>query len=293
MHFRKILFPIVFSEATADIASSVRDMAQRCDAAVTVLNACNLAPEYITGPALDTPCDSKERSNSFAPVLQQMRNQQARRLEEFACTHFSGIDHTGRTEIGDPAAVIEWVAKCEKTDLIMMPTRGPGRFRRLLLGSVTSKIVHDISCPVWTSVHKPEPVSALSLGYRSILCAVRMNFEDDIVLDVASFLVQICAARICLLYAQSASDERNPEYISQSVRQAFWRVCVARRKQITPGVSVRILRTDLSAGIRHIALELGADLIIVGRGREAGSFSPALSPLHTIIRESPCPVLSV
>ena len=169
-----------------------------------------------------------------------------------------------RTEIGDPAAVIEWIAKCDKTDLIMMPTRGPGRFRRLLLGSVTSKILHDISCPVWTSAHNPEPVSALSLGYRLILCAVRMNLEDDVVLDVASIFVQICAARICLLYAQSATDDRNPEYISQSVKQAFRRVCVARRIQVTPDVSVRIMRTDLSAGIRHTALELGADLIIVG-----------------------------
>jgi nucleotide-binding universal stress UspA family protein len=293
MHFRKILFPIVFSEATADIASSVRDMAQRCDAAVTVLNACNFVPEYISGPAPDTPCDSKERANSFSPILQQARIQQARRLGEFACTHFSGVEHTERTEIGDPAAVIEWIAKCDKTDLIMMPTRGPGRFRRLLLGSVTSKILHDISCPVWTSAHNPEPVSALSLGYRLILCAIRMNLEDDVVLDVASIFVQICAARICLLYAQSATDERNPEYISQCFKQAFRRVCVVKRIQVTPDVSVRILRTDLSACIRHTALELGADLIIVGRGGEAGNFSPAFSPLYTIIRESPCPVLSV
>jgi nucleotide-binding universal stress UspA family protein len=291
--FRKILFPIAFSEAASDMAPSVKEMAQRFNAAVTVLNACNLAPEYITGPAFETPCDSKERSMSFAPVLQQMRNQQARRLEEFACTHFSGIDHTERTEIGDPAAVIEWVAKCEKTDLIVMPTRGPGKFHRLLLGSVTSKILQGISCPMWTSVHTPGPVSALSRGYRSILCAVRMNLEDEIVLDVASFFVEIYAARICLLYAQSASDERKPEYLSQSVNQAFRRVCVARRKQIAPEVCVRILRKELSAGIRYAALEHGADLIIVGRGREEGSFSPALSPLYTIIRESPCPVLSV
>ena len=293
IHFRKILFPIAFSEAAAAMASSVREMAQRFNAAVTVLNACNLAPEYISGPAPDAPCDSQERPTFFSPALQEMRNQQERRLEEFARTHFSGIGHTERIEIGDPAAVIEWVAKCEGTDLIMMPTRGLGRFRRLLLGSVTSKVLHDITCPVWTSVHKSEPVSALPLGYRSILCAVVMNREEDIVFDVASLFVQVYGARICLLHIQSTSDEQGTEYISQSVKQAFKRVCVAGREQVVPDVCERILKTDLSEGIRQTALEQGADLTIVGRGRERGSFSRGLSQLYTVIRESPCPVLSV
>jgi|SRR5665213_1619685 hypothetical protein len=44
-------------------------------------------------------------------------------LEGFAYTHFADIGHTERIEIGEPAAVIEWVAKCEGIDLIMMPTR--------------------------------------------------------------------------------------------------------------------------------------------------------------------------
>jgi nucleotide-binding universal stress UspA family protein len=293
MHFRKILFPIAFSEAAAAMASSVREMAQRFNAAVTVLNACNLAPEYISGPAPDAPCDSQERPTFFSPALEEMRNQQLRRLAEFARTHFSGIGHTERIEIGDPAAVIEWVAKCEGTDLIMMPTRGLGRLRRLLLGSVTSKVLHDITCPVWTSVHKSEPESALPLGYRSILCIAGMKREQPIVFDVASLFVQIYGARICLLLIQSTSDELVTENTSQSVKQAFERVCVAGRKQIALDVCARILKTNLSEGIRQTALEQGADLTIVGCGREWGSFSRGLSQLYTVIRESPCPVLSV
>jgi hypothetical protein len=128
VRFRKILFPIAFSEAAVAMASSVREMAQRFNASVTVLNACNLAPEYISGPALDAPCDLKERTIFFSPALQEVRNQQERRLKEFVRTHFSGIGHTERIEIGDPAAVIEWVAKCEKTDLIMMPPEDWGGF---------------------------------------------------------------------------------------------------------------------------------------------------------------------
>ena len=128
MHVRKILFPTAFSEAAAAMASSVREMAQRFNAAVTVLNVWNLAPEYISGPAPDAPCDSQERPTFFSPALQEMRNQRQLRLEGFAYTHFADIGHTERTEIGEPAAVIEWVAKCEGIDLIMMPTRDWGSF---------------------------------------------------------------------------------------------------------------------------------------------------------------------
>lgn len=293
MHFRKILFPIAFSEPAAAIASSVREIARRFNARVTVLNAWNPAPEYISGPAPDAPCDSKERAILFSPTLQEVQNQQERRLEEFARAYFSGIDHTERIEIGDPATVIEWVAKCDESDLIMMPTRGRGWFCSMLRGSVTSRVLHNITCPVWTSAHKSEPVSTLTPGYRSILCAVGMNLEDDAVLDVACLFVQMYGARICLLHAQSTSDEQDTEYSSQSLKQAFMRGCVARRIHIAPDICVRILRMEISEGIRQTALEQGADLTIVSRGRENGGFSHTWSQLYTIIRESRCPVLSV
>ena len=47
-------------------------------------------------------------------------------------------------------------AKANQIDLIMMPTHGYGRFRALLLGSVTAKVLHDADCPVWTAVHREE-----------------------------------------------------------------------------------------------------------------------------------------
>ena len=108
------------------MAALVREMAERFKATVTVLHAVNLAPEYISGPPRDTPCDSKETAIVFSPALQELRAQQEQRLKEFAGTHFSGIRHTERIEDGDPAMVIEWVVRCENTDLIMMPTRGLG-----------------------------------------------------------------------------------------------------------------------------------------------------------------------
>ena len=139
------------------MAYSVREMAERFNASVTVLNAFNPLPEYFQGPSIDDRCNSKEEpSLPYSPALLELRDLQKKHLETFSEKYFSGIRYSARINDGDPAMVIEWVAKCEKADLIMMPTRGLGRFRRLLLGSVTSKILHDTSLPLWTSVHKED-----------------------------------------------------------------------------------------------------------------------------------------
>ena len=289
----RILFPIAFSEAVAAMAPSVREMAGRFNATVTVLHAINLAPEYISGPALNTPCGSKEEPTFFSPALQEMRSQQKRRLEEFSRSHFSGIPYTERIEDGDPAAIIEWVAKCEDSDLIMMPTRGLGRFRRLLLGSVTSKVLHDIACPVWTNVHKSEPAAALPGGYRSILCAVGVNPEEDHVFNAASLFARTYGASVCLVHVQSPSDKQDRHSTAQSIKYRFDRACIASGRGIAMDVSVRILGGEIPEGICRTAHDEGADLLIVGRGHARESLSRAWSHLYAIIRESPCPVLSV
>ena len=293
MNIRRILFPIAFSEAVAVMAPSVREMAERFNAAVTVLHAINLAPEYISGPAPNTPCGSKEEPTFFSPALQELRSQQKRRFEEFSRAHFSGIPYTERIEDGDPAATIEWVAKCEDTDLIMMPTRGLGRFRSLLLGSVTSKVLHDIACPVWTNVHKPEPAADLPVGYGSILCAVGVNSDEDHVFNAASLFGCTCGTRVCLVHVQSPSDKQDRDSTAQSFKCRFDRACIASGRGIAVDASVRILDGEIPESICRTALDEGADLLIVGRGHARERFARAWSHLYAIIRESPCPVLSV
>lgn len=292
MHVRRILFPIAFSEAVAAIAPSVKEMAEHFNAAVTVLHAVNLAPEYFPGPAPDTPCESSV-SITFSPALQELRSQQERRLEAFAVLHFSGIDHTQRIEDGDPATVIEWVAKCENTDLIAMPTKGLGRFRRLLLGSVTAKVLHDIACPVWTNVHKPDPTSTLSSGYRTILCAVRIGSGEEHVFEAASLFARAYGAKVCLLRIQPPGDEWERQSVADALRRSFERACATTGKDVAIDISVRVLNGDLMEGIRRTLREEEAELLIVGRGHAMENFSRAWSHLYTIIRESSCPVLSV
>jgi nucleotide-binding universal stress UspA family protein len=293
MQLHRILFPIAFSAAGASMAPLVREMAERFKATVTVLNAINLAPEYISGPAPGTPCDSKESAICFSPALQEMRAQQEQRLNEFSSAHFSGIRRTERTEDGEPAAVIEWVAKCEHTDLIMMPTRGLGKFSRLLLGSVTSKVLHDIACPVLTSIHRPDSIPALPGEYRSIFCAVGVNPDDDHVFNAANLFAHAYGAKVSFLHIQSPSNEQDRQITAQTIKDRFDRAYLAGGGGVATEISVRVLQGDIAEGICCAARDEGANLLIVGRGHARTRFSGAWSHLYSIIRESSCPVLSV
>ncbi len=72
------------------------------------------------------------------------------RLADFAHANFPGLHVESYTGIGEPGAVIQDIVQRQGTDVVMLPTHGRAPLRRFLLGSVTAKILHDLTVPVWT-----------------------------------------------------------------------------------------------------------------------------------------------
>jgi nucleotide-binding universal stress UspA family protein len=290
--FRKILFPIDFSDAAAAMVPYVAEMAQRFNATVTVLNAFDAVADFSLAPSLLDPFNSEPIAIPYTRELQELRKQREQHLQEFSQAQFSRVAHTTRIEDGDPATVIERTAQRENTDLIMMPTKGHGRFRRLLFGSVAAKVLHDVRCPVLTSAHEPHQGSASTTGYRSILCAVELNPEADVVLAAAALIAQTYGARICLLHIEPSFREHGGQGSAQTIRSAFEGALNAESRGVGD-LTVRVLDAAIPEGIRRAAIEEKADLVVVGRGHQRETLSRIWSHLYTIIRESPCPVLSV
>jgi nucleotide-binding universal stress UspA family protein len=291
--FRKILFPVDFSAATIAMVPLVREIAQRFDASVTVLNAFNLVRTYSLAPDVEGMSGVEPSAIPYTEALQELRDRRERRLEQFASTRFSGISHSTRIEDGDPTLVIEWAARNDNADLIMMPTKGMGKFRRLLLGSVTAKVLHDVTCPVLTSAHEPQPTLTASDGLQSILCAVALSSQSDAVFRAAGFLAQAYGARICLLHIEPSPGENCLPTVSEEIVRSYERALDSDRRGKGANPSVRIQDAAIPEGIRQTAIEEAADLVVVGRGHMQGTISQAWSHLYSIIRESPCPVLSV
>ena len=76
---------------------------------------------------------------------------------------------------GDPPRKIEEAADSAEAPLIVLPTHGYGPFRRFVLGSVTTKILHDLTCPVFTGAHVPEIPIYGSKPYQRVACAVDLR----------------------------------------------------------------------------------------------------------------------
>jgi len=60
---------------------------------------------------------------------------------------------------GDPAHEIAEAARSHNAGLIIMATHGYWTLCRLLLGSVTAKVLHETQCPVLTGAHLEESES--------------------------------------------------------------------------------------------------------------------------------------
>ena len=65
-----------------------------------------------------------------------------------AACQAAGVHFTARSERGAAAATIEQIAREEKVDHIIMGTRGLGSIRGLLVGSVTTQVIHLVDVPV-------------------------------------------------------------------------------------------------------------------------------------------------
>lgn len=59
-----------------------------------------------------------------------------------------GLSINSKLLSGDASSVILDFCEKDKHDIIIMGSRGMGKFKELVLGSVSSKVIHHSSCPV-------------------------------------------------------------------------------------------------------------------------------------------------
>jgi hypothetical protein len=105
----------------------------------------------------------------------------------------------------------------------------------LLLGSVTAKVLHDVTCPVLTSAHEPQPTLTASDGLQSILCAVALSSQSDAVFRAAGFLAQAYGARICLLHIEPSPGENCLPTVPEEIVRSYERALDSdREKERTP-----------------------------------------------------------
>ncbi len=285
----KILLPVDFSERCLGAARYAEALAAHFHSEIILLHVVEpVRYEFST----------LEFGGTVMTDLAANRSVQAQRqLEGFLAEELEGARVRRVLVEGDPAGQIIRYAHSEQVGLITMPTHGYGPFRRFILGSVTAKVLHDADCPVWTGVHLEEAPAVASIGFRKILCAVDLGPQSRKALCWAAQVAGEYNAQLIVAHAIPAIEARPGEYYDQSlnleVRSAALEELAKLQESLNVQAEVFVEGGDAPKVVCRAARQRQADLLVIGRGSAAGIFGRLRTNAYAIIRESPCPVVSV
>jgi len=284
--FRHILFPVDFSDRSELVRPLVKSLAQQSNARLTLMHVVQIPTGWYGGV------------DGGYPILFDLPQMEAAALKELGT--FLGDESLVTStvaSVGDPAVEISRYAAANHVDLIMMPTHGYGKFRNLLLGSVTAKVLHDAQCAVWTAAHTENPEVTKHLELKSIMAAIDLSDGSvDLIRHYAKLAIDF-QAKLRLVHAlpDSGVDVRyglDPQFrlfIAQSARDRI----AEMQTQAGTKFEVCMEEGSVSKIVCASALHHEADLVLLGRDTIRAPFGQLRTNAYSIIRDSPCPVLSV
>ena len=137
----KILLATDGSEEAQLAATTAADLAEETDSELHVLT---VGPDFPLYELTEHPADFEDVLRKNRREAKEVLEQQAKRIEQSGAT----VKETHLRE--GPAAEEEIVEVAEElgAGMIVMGSRGHGRLRRALLGSVSDAVVRHAHCPV-------------------------------------------------------------------------------------------------------------------------------------------------
>ena len=281
-----ILFPVDFSASCLAMAPYVKRAANLTGARVSLI--------HVYDPA---------SYNGFEIYLRPIREIAAEhqlvardKLAQFLQDEFPVPDHPRILVAGDAATEIAEAAK-HGFDLIVMPTHA-GRFRRMLLGSTTAKVLNDADIPVLTSEHA-ETIAPRPLEHREWLCSIGLNADSERVLRYAQRAAKEIGANFSIIHAIQAHDPDLPvqldleqKFHSAEREQARQLIAELQRK-VGSEAPVHITVGSVKMALLDAVRRFDADALIIGRSPQPGTNGRLRDLTYAIVRDSPFPVLSV
>jgi nucleotide-binding universal stress UspA family protein len=289
---RHILCPVDFSEYSANAVNHAIGLARWYDARLTLLHVVQ------TVGVVDLPP---------LPLQDAERRKLDERLRAM-CPSAPGVTVEYRLHEGaDPPEGILAHAQAERADLLVVGSHGRTGFGRLLLGSVTEKVLRRAPCPVMVvprAAAKTPPGTVPVLS--SILCPVDFSKASVASLTLAMNLAQESNAALTVMHSIEIPPELN-DYLPPSdfdvdaMRAAAEAAALQRLGALIPDsvrtyCSVEILVVEGAAyrQILKVAAERQARLIVIGvHGRGALDLMVFGSNTARVTRAATCPVLVV
>jgi nucleotide-binding universal stress UspA family protein len=149
---------------------------------------------------------------------------------------------------------------------------------------------------VWTGVHVEETPPA-SAAFANVMCAVDLTEKSIPTMQLASKLAQNFKAKLWLVHAVPGAETRPEKYFDTDL-QAFLQDEARKtltKMQADAGVVGQLCfgAGEVPHVVHDAASHHNADLLVIGRGHATRTLGRLRTNVYSIIRQSPCPVISV
>ncbi len=282
--FQHILFPVDFSDRSKALCPYVKAIVDQFRAKLTLINVVGMPIDTVGG--VDRSFPVVFDFPAMEPIVKE-------RLRDYM--NAPGADIV--VELGDAAVAISDYARDHGVDLIMMPTHGYGKFRSLLMGSVVSKVLHDADCAVWTAPHAEDPAMRQHLPCRNVLVAVDRGAEQTPVLRRAVELAGELGAEVRLVHAVPGAErqlnETGGDEFSLFLVDAARKEMAKLQTEAGTNLDASVIAGSVGKVVHQVAVNYNSDLLVIGRGVMHDTFGRLRTKSYDVIRQSPCPVLSL
>ena len=295
--FRHILCPIDFSDTSARALTYATALATWYQAQLTVLHVATAFDEAIESePAGDTR--PVPYPGSRDDIIAKLRHS----IEQAGAT---ALNARPLAQEGRATELIVNCAAAMKADLLVMGTHGLGGFHRLLLGSVTEKVVRTATCPVLTVPPSAPATTPGPIVFKKILCPIDYSPSALKALEYALELGRQADGCVTVLSALEYMDPDEPcEHVDVDIRRNRQHFIGHARERLHAQIAgeprtwceieeiVAVNRAYKEILERAAAADM--DLIVMG-AQGSGGVELMLYGSNTqhVVRAATCPVLTV
>jgi nucleotide-binding universal stress UspA family protein len=287
LNIRKILVPVDFSEPSVQAARYARDLGAKFSAELTLL--------HVLPPLRFEYAMAKPAGDRFGDLLAARHGDVERALDELA-GQISGEQVSREVVEGDAAEQIIRCAHNGGYDAVVMSTRGAGPLRRwLLVGSVTSKVLYGAECPVISCSCFDDRFAPVPP--RHVVCAIDLGPQSERALRFSADVAKMFEAGLTVVHAATVPGDAAHDLFDET-----WRGTLVSRlqsqieslqKKLRTSADVVVETGDPPAAVAAAARRLGAGLVVLGRGASTDFIGRIKASGYDIIREAPCPVITV
>jgi nucleotide-binding universal stress UspA family protein len=299
IEIRTILVPIDLSEASQRALDRATAVAGWYKARVTALHVYARWPLVDVVPSLSAPMESL-RLDATA------RRQLTAAVEAFVARRAQPEVPVEVRFVEAPDVVPEIMAQAAGIDLLVLGSHGRSGVNRLMLGSVTEKVMRAVKCPVLIEPpHDTKPAAASATPER-ILCPVDFSAASTAALGHALALAEESDAHLTVMHVIEVPPEINEIPTSAAfdvteLRLAAEAHALERLRALIPAdarafctVETAVVEGKASREVLRRADAERADLIVMGvHGRSAFDLWLFGSNTQVVARAATCPVLVV